>query len=372
MSVVINDVTYKGVFFLQSDESLTNEKVMTFSAIGNNNESIWGSKSNISDQEKVNAATESLLLNTSKLIDNIALPTKGSYGTTISWVSSSPEIISETGVVNRLNEDTVVVLTATISKGTQLLTKTFELTVKGKGLYVNKINIKPIYKYDFCKVLKDSEIKNIGSKKGNAKLIGSAAIAKDDMRGNVLQINNETGAIKVNYLQLPTDTLDGITQAGFTVGMWVNINTSITGYSQHSALFEANGGAAGIYPMTRISSNLWTRINSNGAYVDSKGMSKQLKSNEWQYLSYTVNKDEIMTYLDGKLIGFVEKDLTNCFADNSLASMINVSIGSGNIWNDKDVTSGKFDNVTVYNSALTEYEIEVLYKIENKMHKLKK
>ncbi len=42
--MVINGVTYKGVFFKQKDESSSHKNVMTFTLIGNNNESIWGTK----------------------------------------------------------------------------------------------------------------------------------------------------------------------------------------------------------------------------------------------------------------------------------------------------------------------------------------
>lgn len=41
---VIGEVTYKGVFFKQHDEKLKSGLVMTFTAIGNNNETIWGVK----------------------------------------------------------------------------------------------------------------------------------------------------------------------------------------------------------------------------------------------------------------------------------------------------------------------------------------
>ncbi|ADL52282.1 RICIN domain-containing protein [Clostridium cellulovorans] len=43
-SMVIGGVTYKGVFFKQKDESSSHTSVMTFSLIGTNNQSIWGSK----------------------------------------------------------------------------------------------------------------------------------------------------------------------------------------------------------------------------------------------------------------------------------------------------------------------------------------
>ena len=39
---VINNVTYYGVFFKQQDESINHDMAMTFTAIGDNNETIWG------------------------------------------------------------------------------------------------------------------------------------------------------------------------------------------------------------------------------------------------------------------------------------------------------------------------------------------
>ena len=43
-TMVINGVTYKGIFYKQRDESAAKTERMTFSLIGKNNESIWGSK----------------------------------------------------------------------------------------------------------------------------------------------------------------------------------------------------------------------------------------------------------------------------------------------------------------------------------------
>ncbi|URZ01845.1 hypothetical protein CLAUR_018420 [Clostridium felsineum] len=43
-TMVIGGVTYKGVFFNQYDESASHKNTMTFSLIGSNDESIWGSK----------------------------------------------------------------------------------------------------------------------------------------------------------------------------------------------------------------------------------------------------------------------------------------------------------------------------------------
>lgn len=46
--MIIGGVTYKGVFFKQKDESSSHKEVMTFSLIGSNNESVWGTKTKAS------------------------------------------------------------------------------------------------------------------------------------------------------------------------------------------------------------------------------------------------------------------------------------------------------------------------------------
>lgn len=69
-----------------------------------------------------NAADAINLGKISKITDDIKLPTKGLSGTTISWSSDNPRVISDSGVVNRPTDSNVTVeLTATVSiEGTEL------------------------------------------------------------------------------------------------------------------------------------------------------------------------------------------------------------------------------------------------------------
>ncbi|MBD8060883.1 immunoglobulin-like domain-containing protein [Oceanitalea stevensii] len=64
---------------------------------------------------------------------NITLPAEGEFGSTITWESSAPEVVSPTGEVTRPaygHPDVDVTLTATATKGEASETKTFEVTVK--------------------------------------------------------------------------------------------------------------------------------------------------------------------------------------------------------------------------------------------------
>ena len=360
MNAIINGVTYKGVFFKEQDESKNVSKVMTFTAVGSNNECIWGSKLDLKDNEVVKYAAsvlEGKIPSNTKT--NITLPTVGAYDTKITWCSSNQNVINNSGVVNRTGNDENIILTAKISKDEAVLTKTFTVLVKGK---LDKLNITPIYKYNFDMLNGSNEVVNSGSKDGNSILVGSASILEDQNRGKVLNIKNEKGAIKANYLSLPSNIFSGITNNGYTVGMWVNIDTTDPNYFEHSALFEANGGDK--YPLTRISANLYSRINANGAYADATEITKPLTANTWQYVTYTVSSKGIAVYIDGNQVGSAEKDLTACFANDFLSNMTDIRVGSGSIWKDADIACAKFDNVSIYNTALTDQEVEALYNQE--------
>lgn len=364
MTITINEVTYSGVLFKQQDESLEENKVMTFTAVGNNNESVWGSKLDLDDSQAVEYAGRDLEKKISNVVKaDISLPTTGAYSTTITWKSSNEDIISNEGKVKRTAEDEIITLTATITKGEAAVNKEFSVLVKG---ILQEVGVEPIYKYDFESTEGES-IVNTGSKDGVATLVGTSSVINDDTRGKVLEIINENEERKGNYLALPKETFNGITEEGYTVSMWVNVDKNDNGYFEHSALFEAskpNEDGAPDYPITRISANLFGRINANGAWADATEISKPLEGNKWEYVTYIVNADGIIVYVDGNEVGRQDKDISACFKENFLALMTDVRIGSGNIWNDKDISNAKFDNVVFYNTALNDKQVEALYNEE--------
>jgi len=67
------------------------------------------------------------------VVDTLALPTEGANDTTITWASSHEDIISPDGWVTRPASDTVVTMTATVSKGEVSKDKEFNFIVPGKN-----------------------------------------------------------------------------------------------------------------------------------------------------------------------------------------------------------------------------------------------
>lgn len=355
LTIEMNDVTYKGYFFRQLKENSDTTPVMTFAASGNDNTCIWGSMIDTEDNEMLaNMAAISIgQMIPSATRENLELPSSV-MGADVSWTTSDASVISEDGTVSPIDgEDTRAKLTATLTYGDAVVESSYKVTVR-QNPYL-------ICAYDFESVSEDGSVAPAAGStlEESASLIGEAAVAEDEIRGNVLEITNEAGAKNVNYLKLPEDTLSGIKPAGYTVSMWVNIGADTF---EHSALFEAD--ADGAYPLTRIGANLIARINAN-SYSDVQGalLTTNGERDTWQHVVYSVDPQGIKVYLNGALVGEETKNLTDCFKKNKtgISQAKNVMVGSGAIWGDEDVRSARFDDVKVYFGALTEKEIQALY-----------
>ena len=89
------------------------------------------------DTEAVEMASDALAIgfatgeSAASVSNDITLPTSGDDGVAISWASSDTNVISTTGVVTRPGDDTLVTLTATLTKSNASAMKVFMLTVIG-------------------------------------------------------------------------------------------------------------------------------------------------------------------------------------------------------------------------------------------------
>ncbi len=423
VTFVLDDVTYKGIFFRQLKENLDTTPVMTFTAIGENNESIWGSMIDMENTEMVvdmaSISIGQMIPKTTK--EYISLPTSV-MGADVQWSSSDEAVISAEGVVTPQAEDSRVELTAVISSGDFSQTETYKVVVRGIATLIvgydfetatttvedaaeapevsseaaesntetaeaaeaaseQSTEVGEAAADDAAEAASEqdaaaSEITEDSAEAGSptvttvppvegsslmedAVLNGTASIVQDETRGSVLQITNDPGAQGVNFLRLPEDTLKPVGPAGYTVAMWVNIGAETF---EHSALFEADAQAQ--YPLTRIGANLIARINAN-AYSDVQGalLTTSGERDVWQHVVYTVDPQGIKVYLNGALVGQEVKNIEDCFKKNKtgISQAKDVMVGSGYIWGDEDCQNAKFDDVMVYDGVLTAGEVQELY-----------
>ncbi len=135
VTFTLDGVEYKGVFSYGYDETENRNKVMTFTAVGDNNICIWGSKTiatvKTAQAAQTSDAGETIIATTANA--DFYLPTTGRYGSKITWSSADTNVITVDGrmaKINRRLSDTSTTLTATITNGAHSSTKEFTVTVE--------------------------------------------------------------------------------------------------------------------------------------------------------------------------------------------------------------------------------------------------
>lgn len=180
MSIKIGNTTYSGVFFRQTAE-LSSSKVMTFTAIGTNNQTIWGVKKGVSLSAK--SSTIYYGGNTGKTTQMVL---SGVAGTTysVSYKSSRPSVatVSKKGKVTAKKKGSTKI-TATVKIGNTV--KNVTKTIKVKKAYLKfskkKASLKRKKSYTY-------KVKAYGIKKSSVTFSSS--------KPSVLSIKKKTGKAK--------------------------------------------------------------------------------------------------------------------------------------------------------------------------------
>lgn len=131
VTMVIDEVTYKGIFFRQHKENKEPEAVMTFTAIGDDNTCIWGSAADEGNVDMILAGFEDAL---KRVVFDVAkahgqLPTEMN-GCTIEWKSADESVITSDGQVLVPAEKVKVELTAYVTYGDTVVEYTYNVPVK--------------------------------------------------------------------------------------------------------------------------------------------------------------------------------------------------------------------------------------------------
>lgn len=347
MSMTVNGVDYKGVFFKQQDESNAVSKVTTFSAVGSNNECVWGARLALSDSDlkAVQAASTALTLPYNALTNasanpattDIPLLNEWIYGTKIVWTTSEPAVISADGKVTRGAENVTVSLTATVIRGNAVTTKTFSVIVKAATEDAEAFTLPPLYNYGFSTA--DGYLTmNTGSLVGIGTLVGGAKVVTDEYKGPVLKNTASEGA--ENYLKLPNDTLKGIPN-GLTVSMWVNPDADFDDMLFCAESIDGSGFG--------ISGETYEYHN------------KPLVANEWNFVTLTISKTELALYLNGNLVysgNHPDDPYYPKFFSNSWLANLDIWVGSGT-WSGNNGTV-KIDDVKIYGIPLNAGQVNSL------------
>jgi arabinan endo-1,5-alpha-L-arabinosidase len=181
MSVTISGVTYDGVFYLQQDESSSANRVMTFSAIGTNNQTVWGVQKKMSL-----SASKSTIYAGGNKNNTSQLTVNGLAGrtATVTYKSSKSSVasVNSKGKVTAKKKGTATI-TATVKYSGTTKTFTKKITVKKASLKLSK---------------KKASLKagKTFTYKVTAKGIKSSSVRWTSSNKKVMTINKKTGKAK--------------------------------------------------------------------------------------------------------------------------------------------------------------------------------
>ncbi len=339
--ITVDGKRYNGVFVRQWEPE-SQRYVMTFSALSKQGVAIWGSKiPDMTDREVVASVKRDLSLgDTSSIIANLALPIEGTRQSSITWVSSNPEVITNDGVVTRPEAgagNATVILTATITKGAETVTKTFTVTVKEKtagGLLAH---------YAFDGNLEDSTGQAAaGSVTGDRiNQTGGTISYAPGVHANAALFNGSSG------VRLPDGLIAGNT---YSVALWVN-PAQLTEFTTTFFGARDSNNWVSLVPKGHGFVNNDTMVWSGTVWYDA-GTGTKIPVNEWAHLAFTVQDGTITVYVNG-VPKFSDTNFPNVFTTTSGTFSLGV-----NWW---DIPyNGLIDELRVYESALTAEEIAAL------------
>ncbi|HEX8404140.1 MAG TPA: LamG-like jellyroll fold domain-containing protein, partial [Duganella sp.] len=328
--------TFKGVFLIQWDET-SQSNVMTFSATSRDGVSIMGSRlAPRTDMRVVSSIADELTLgNTSAVTGDMTLPTSGARDAVITWTSSNPRVLSNTGQVNSPASDVAVTLTATITKGQAKTVKTFVVNVRKLG------GMLAHYAFDG----------NLGDATG-AFGAGAVVGAKIDvaggslgyepgMKGGAAVFNGATG------VRLPNGLISSPT---YTVAMWLK-PAQLTAFS--TTFFGARNGDSWISLLPKGHDGVGgsTMLWSGTVWYDA-GLGMNIPAGQWSHVAFTVKNGVVSVYVNGAK-RFDSVNFPNVFTTATGVFALGVN------WWDAPY-KGSMDDLRIYGSALTDAEISSL------------
>ncbi|GAA2971178.1 arabinan endo-1,5-alpha-L-arabinosidase [Microbacterium terrae] len=338
----IDGKTYRGVFAPTWDAALEKWTV-GFTAVSKDGVTLWGRKSvELTGKKAVAAVAADLDLgDTSDVRADLALPTSGTGGTTITWKTTDAGVVAADGTVTRPGvgePDGAATLTATITNGKAKSTKSFAIVVPARTAGVLAAS------WTFDGDLADDTGAHADASPTGARIDapgGTAAFVEDGVDGSALHLDGASG------VRLP----DGLVQGpSYSVSMWLRPE-ALTAYT--TAFFAAKSPDSWVSLVPRGhdgvggSTMLWS-----GAQWYDAGTGRTIPVGEWSHVAFVVDGAAASVYIDGERL----------FTGTGFPTVLDTDsgvFGVGVNWWDTPF-QGDVDELTVWSSALTDADIAAL------------
>ncbi|QCB92692.1 LamG-like jellyroll fold domain-containing protein [Cellulomonas shaoxiangyii] len=336
--MLVDGVLYDGALLRQWQPD-RQEWVVTFSVQSRAGVSLWGSAvAPMSAKDAVAAVVADLDLgDTSAVVADLALPTTGTHGTTITWASSDPAVVSPTGEVTRPEHgagDATVTLTATVRNERRTATTRFTLTVleRAAGGLVGAWS----FEGDLAEASGALPAGTVTGPRVDAA--GGTVSYVEGVEGQAVQLDGASG------VRLPDGLISGPT---YTVSLWVRPDV-VTGFT--TTFFGARDPESWVSVVPQGPDGS-TMVWSGTAWYDAS-TGGTIPAGEWSHLTLTVDGGDVAVYVDGAQ-RFTGTGFPNVFTTATGTFALGVN------WWDTPF-AGAVDELTVHGSALTAEEVAAL------------
>ncbi len=195
ITIKISDKTYKGVVLEQYEQTTNRDKVMVFTAVGDDNRSIWGSKIHKSDADAVESDVERIEMPV--LIEgDFKLETKGLFGSDISWSSDNEALWIDNDVARAVKDSKEVILTAIASRGSSSASREFTVQV----VAADKINIPSVVVGDSIELPEKCDDVAIKWSSSDENIVNvNGTVNRPEKGYKIVTLTAEYGDIKENF-----------------------------------------------------------------------------------------------------------------------------------------------------------------------------
>ncbi len=357
MWMTLSGTTYKGVWCRQSINGATtnnlqetNLKALAFTSLASNGVPLWGYKLEPQSAIAWNYGNNTLNLKDNQSISsNVSIWFDTDNNTTLSWTSSCPEVLNETGKYAPADTTTQVTMTARLSSGDYYWEQDFNVkaakatTISGDYLsgMLAYYDFDETPTYNHYKPATETDYDRITY--GAFSTSGTAPTLSTDYDrfGSIVHVYNAKTAYN-SYARMPNPLLgaDPDELTGFTIAFWVKRNDDdlwgpLWGFSNFS---YANGKGPRLY----LTGNTYVHYDDNGT------------------TSYDFNSPDAATYTNIPVGQWTHVTLT-MGTSNNLRFYINGKLTNVSTITDGDGTTIKASQLPTSDMVSTVSELKYLY-----------
>lgn len=373
ITITVGGNRYRGVIARQYLDGTTMETI-GISALANNGTVLWaykvGGPASIAYTLKNTTAP---VTNKQRISAHIDLTMPTYFDTKVEWTSSVPEVISNTGKYNPADTATTVVLTQRLYKDVWQFERSFTLTAVAAGnldksfmegitAYYDFDNKPTVNRYNSQQTI--SYAKQSSGKTPELEVDGARM-------GQVLHVVAGTEKAKnCGYVRIPNPLYQQADLKGFTVSMWVkrvesDLWGSLWGFTEKSPTAT---GTQNRFFLTENAHVGFTNQTDTFALNYPKSARTDIPAGKWSLVTVTCNDSTMELYVNqtrraktqfASTAGNRSTDFDYKKVVDMVAAAQYFSIGLGNT-----VASAEalYDDLLIYNRALSSTEIQNLYR----------